>query len=147
MKKWQEERNYRRIRNEQGQIVANIITVDGVDVAASDEVYLAYSQADRRERYMTEEAEAGKVLSLDKLLEDHVPLESLGAEQAESAEESTIAKEEQETAEAQKVRLLLEKFIPAVRITTRTAERHPTHAITSQRGTSPLWERARMPLG
>lgn len=58
MKKWQEERNYRRIRNEQGQIVASIITVDGPDVAVSDEVYLAYSQADRRERYMTEEAEA-----------------------------------------------------------------------------------------
>ena len=106
MKKWQEERNYRRIRNELGQIVANIITVDGVDVEVSDEVYQAYAQADRRERYVIEEAEAGKMLSLDKLLEDHVPLESLGVEQAESAEETTIAREERETREKQKVRLV-----------------------------------------
>ena len=32
MKKWQEERNYRRIYNEAGEAIANIITVDGVDV-------------------------------------------------------------------------------------------------------------------
>lgn len=28
MKKWQEERNYRRIYNEAGEVIANIITVD-----------------------------------------------------------------------------------------------------------------------
>ena len=33
MKKWQEERNYRRIYNEAGEAIANIITVDGVDTA------------------------------------------------------------------------------------------------------------------
>ena len=46
-------------------IIINIITVDGVDVEVNDEVFLAYSQADRRERYITEEAEAGKLLSLE----------------------------------------------------------------------------------
>ena len=52
MKKWKEERNYRRIYNEAGEVIANIITVDGVDVEVAEDVYLAYSQADRRERYV-----------------------------------------------------------------------------------------------
>jgi hypothetical protein len=64
MKKWQETRNYRHIKDQNG-IIINIITVDGVDVEVNDEVFLAYSQADRRERYITEEAEAGKLLSLE----------------------------------------------------------------------------------
>ena len=55
MKKWQEERNYRRVRNEAGEVIANIITVDGMDVVVPEDVYLAYSQADRRERYIMEE--------------------------------------------------------------------------------------------
>jgi len=60
--------------------VRRVITVDGVDVEVSEEVFLAYSQADRRERYIAEEVEPGLVLSLDKLLEDGVPLEKLGVE-------------------------------------------------------------------
>lgn len=94
MKKWQEERNYRRIYNEAGEVIANIITVDGVDVEVAEDVYLAYSQADRRERYVREEMEAGKLLSLDKLLEDEVPLEPLGVELAPSAEDTTMEQEE-----------------------------------------------------
>lgn len=42
MKKWQEERNYRRVRNEGGEVIANIITVDGMDVEVPEDVYLAY---------------------------------------------------------------------------------------------------------
>ena len=65
MKKWQEERNYRRVRSEGGEVIANIITVDGMDVEVPEDVYLAYAQADRRERYITEEQSSGKLLSLD----------------------------------------------------------------------------------
>lgn len=93
MKKWQEERNYRRIYNEAGEVIANIITVDGVDVEVAEDVYLAYSQADRRERYVREEMEAGRLLSLDKLLEDDVPLELLGVELEPSAEDTTMEQE------------------------------------------------------
>lgn len=39
MEKWQESRNYRRIKNENGEVIANIITVDGVDVEVTEEVY------------------------------------------------------------------------------------------------------------
>ena len=52
MKKWQEKRNYRRIKDEHGHIIKNIITVDGVDVEVSEEVFLSYSQMERRERYI-----------------------------------------------------------------------------------------------
>ena len=93
MKKWQEERNYRRIRNEAGEVIANIITVDGMDVEVPEDVYRAYAQADRRERYVREEMETGKLLSLDKLLEDEVPLESLGVELGPSAEDTTLKQE------------------------------------------------------
>ena len=51
MKKWQESRNYRRVRDENGRVIANIITVDGIDVEVGEEVFLAYSQMERRERY------------------------------------------------------------------------------------------------
>lgn len=94
MKKWQEERNYRRVRNEAGEVIANIITVDGMDVEVPEDVYLAYSQADRRERYVREEMESGKLLSLDKLLEDEVPLEPLGVEMSPSAEDTAAEREE-----------------------------------------------------
>lgn len=94
MKKWQEERNYRRIRNEAGEVIANIITVDGMDVEVPEDVYQAYAQADRRERYVREEMEAGKLLSLDKLLEDDVPLEPLGVDLVPSAEDTSLEQEE-----------------------------------------------------
>ena len=70
MKKWQEERNYRRVRSEAGEVIANIITVDGMDVEVPEDVYLAYAQADRRERYITEEQSSGKLLSLEQMEED-----------------------------------------------------------------------------
>lgn len=94
MKKWQEERNYRRIRNEAGEVIANIITVDGMDVEVPEDVYRAYAQVDRRERYVREEMESGKLLSLDKLLEDDVPLEPLGVDLVPSAEDTTLEQEE-----------------------------------------------------
>ena len=84
MKNWKENRNYRRIKDESGAVIANIITVDGIDVEVTSEVFLAYSQSDRRERYIAEELEPGKLLSLDKLREDEVPLGELGVEQEPS---------------------------------------------------------------
>ena len=52
MEKWQENRNYRKIRDENGTVIANIITVDGRDVAVTEDVFAAYAQMDRRERYL-----------------------------------------------------------------------------------------------
>ena len=123
MKKWQEERNYRRARNEAGEVIANIITVDGMDVEVPEDVYRAYAQADRRERYVREEMEAGKLLSLDKLLEDEVPLESLGVELGPSAEDTTL---EQET--SSETALQLKKLTEALS-GLNTAERQLLQAL------------------
>lgn len=105
MKKWQENRNYRRLKDENGNVIANVITVDGVNVEVSEEVFLAYSQADRRERYIIEEVEPGKMLSLDKLLEDGVPLEKLGVEPERSAEDIMLGLEEISMADSYKAML------------------------------------------
>lgn len=94
MKKWQENRNYRRMKDENGAVIANIITVGDVNVEVSEKVFLAYSQADRRERYVMEEVEPVKKLSLDKLLKDGVPLEKLGVEPESSAEDRVLERED-----------------------------------------------------
>ncbi|WP_418680423.1 hypothetical protein [Agathobaculum sp.] len=54
MKKWQKDRNYKRVKDKDGNVVANIISVYGQDVKVSDEVFTAYSQMDRQERYAEE---------------------------------------------------------------------------------------------
>lgn len=43
MYNWKDTRNYRRFRDENGNVIANIIYVDGEEVAVSDEVYEAYT--------------------------------------------------------------------------------------------------------
>lgn len=107
MKKWQEERNYRRIYNEAGEVIANIITVDGVDVEVAEDVYLAYSQADRRERYVREEQFSGKILSLEQMAEDDLLPDYVGAEAAPSAEEEALEREQAQSLAERKEMLLL----------------------------------------
>lgn len=107
MKKWQESRNYRQIRNQSGEIIANIITVDGTDVEVPVDVYQAYAQADRRERYLLEEQSAGKSLSLEQMEEDDLLPGYVGAETAPSAEEMALERERaQELTERKQVLLL-----------------------------------------
>ena len=107
MKKWQESRNYRQVKNETGEIVSYIITVDGVDVEVREDVYRAYSQADRRERYLLEEQSSGKLLSLDQMAENDLLLSYVGAEAAPSAEDEVMDREQiRDLAEAKQVLLL-----------------------------------------
>ena len=87
MKNWQKNRNYKRIKDENGNVIANIITIDGIDVEVTEEVFLAYSQMDRRERYFFEENGVNKELSLEQMSQDRVQLSYVGAEMAPSAEE------------------------------------------------------------
>jgi hypothetical protein len=93
MKNWKESRNYRRIKDEHGKVIANIITVDGIDVEVSEEVFLAYSQADRRERYMTEDTPEGRVLSLDQMDEDEIQQAYVGGETVPSVEEQLLERQ------------------------------------------------------
>jgi RNA polymerase sigma factor (sigma-70 family) len=64
MQNWQKDRNYRKIKQSDG-ILRYIITIDDEDVEVTEEVFAAYSQADRRERYCAER-EARLLLSLEE---------------------------------------------------------------------------------
>ena len=88
MKNWQKDRNYRKYENSNGTFTY-VITVDGEDVEVGTEVYLAYSGADRQERYCAERY-AGRLLSLEGMDEDHVQLSYLTDEHMESAEDTAI---------------------------------------------------------
>ena len=77
MYNWKDTRNYRRFRDENGNVIANIIYVDGEEVAVSDEVYEAYASMDRRERYLTDESDTPQNLSFERCVEDCVPFELL----------------------------------------------------------------------
>ncbi len=88
MKYWQKKRNYRTKKNTDGTL-SYIITVDGQDVEVSPEVYKAYSQEDRRERYRAEREE-GLLLSLDRLAEDGMQLSYLTDMCVESAENTAL---------------------------------------------------------
>lgn len=85
MKRWQSSRNYRKIRRADGS-VKYIITVDGVDVEVTNDVFTVYSRMDRRERYLEERDSKVVFLSIDKMLEDgtnidkHIPKPSPSAE-------------------------------------------------------------------
>lgn len=70
MYNWKNERNYRRFRDENGNVIANMIYVDGKEVPVSDEVYEAYASMDRRERYLEEREGCEKPLSFEALLEE-----------------------------------------------------------------------------
>ena len=92
MKNWQKNRNYKRIKDKDGNVVANIITVFGQDVEVSDEIFDTYSQMDRRARYIGEDIPAESEISLERTIEDGIHIETL--ESAEpSAEEICIEHE------------------------------------------------------
>lgn len=95
MKKWQEECNYRRIKDSAGTVIANIIMIDGQNISVSNEVYEAYSQMGRQSRYQDEMRKKIPHVSLDKLADACVPIEEYMLEQSPSPEDICISREEQ----------------------------------------------------
>lgn len=98
MKNWQADRNYRKIRQPDGT-VKNLIFVDGQAVEVTDEVFVAYSQMDRHERYQEEQRE-DMVLSLERFAEDNMKLEFLTSDYVPSAEETVLAAEMEQERQA-----------------------------------------------
>lgn len=88
MKYWQKKRNYRKHTHLDGSITY-VITVDGQEIEVSAEVFAAYSQAGRRERYQAER-DSGRLLSLERLAEDEMQLSHLTDKHSESAEDMAI---------------------------------------------------------
>ena len=107
MKNWQKNRNYKRVKDKDGNVVANIITVFGQDVEVSDEIFDTYSQMDRHARYIGEDIPAENEISLERTMEDGIHIETL--ENAEpSAEEICIEHENAKMREEQA------KYLPIV---------------------------------
>lgn len=92
MKNWQKNRNYKRVRDKDGNVVANIINVFGQDVEVSDEVFAAYSQMDRQERYAEELLMAEREISWEYTREEGIHIETL--ENAEPSAEEICIKHE-----------------------------------------------------
>ena len=98
MKNWQKTRNYRRMKDENGNVIANVFTVFGEKIEVSDELFTVYAHMDAHERYIMEEAPRGKVFSLDKMAEDGMSVEAVSHQSTPNAEEILIAREnEQDT--------------------------------------------------
>lgn len=114
MYNWKNERNYRKIRDENGNVIANVIYVDGEEVSVSEEVYEAYASMDRRERYLEERDSERKPLSIDALLEEGYFEAALC--NAESLEDMTADK-------------LLIKRLNAVLATLDKADQEMIHAV------------------
>ena len=114
MYNWKDTRNYRRFRDENGNVIANIIYIDGEEVAVSDEVYEAYASMDRRERYLEERDNDDKPLSVDALLEEGYSEAALCS--AENLEDMIADK-------------LLVKRLHAVLETLTPADREMIHAV------------------
>ena len=104
MKKWQKNRNYKRIKDKDGNVVANIISVYGQDVKVSDEVFTAYSQMDRQERYAEELLMAEREISWEYTREEGIHIETL--ENAEPSAEEICIKHENVKMRAEQVKHL-----------------------------------------
>ena len=96
MSDWRKERDYRPVKDEDGNVVGGIITVDGREIEVSRDVYLAYSQADRRDRYVAEQYENGTLISLEYLQENHISLDRIRADLAPDAEEELLRRYDRE---------------------------------------------------
>ena len=104
MKKWQKDRNYKRVKDKDGNVVANIITVSGQDVEVSEKVFAAYSQMDRQERYAEELLMAEREISWEYTREEGIHIETL--ENAEPSAEEICIKHENVKMRAEQVKHL-----------------------------------------
>lgn len=104
MKNWQKNRNYKRVKDKDGNVVANIISVYGQDVKVSDEVFTAYSQMDRQERYAEELLMAEREISWEYTREEGIHIETL--ENAEPSAEEICIKHENVKMRAEQVKHL-----------------------------------------
>lgn len=93
MKNWKDECNFRRIKDKDGVAIANVIYIDGEAIEVTNEVYEAYAQMGRRERYLEEQMNEIPHVSLEKLMEADVPIDVYTNQQTPSAEDIIIEAE------------------------------------------------------
>ena len=104
MKKWQKDRNYKRVKDKNGNVIANVITVFGQNIEVSDEIFAVYSQMDRRARYIGEDIPAENEISLERTIEDGIHIET--PENAEPSAEEICIEHENEKVRAEQAKQL-----------------------------------------
>jgi RNA polymerase sigma factor (sigma-70 family) len=87
---WRKDMNYRRYENEDGTF-RYVIIIGNKEVEVGEKLYVAYSKAERRERY-EHERDVGKLLSLEQLFEDGTLPEQTSGQPGESAENIVLKK-------------------------------------------------------
>ena len=86
MYNWKDYRNYRKITQADGSF-KYLIRIDGTEYEVDFSVFRAYSKADRKERYFYEH-DGKKDVSIEMLMEKHVPAKVIFKDSLESAEET-----------------------------------------------------------
>lgn len=109
MKKWQEKNNYRRIRDDNGVVVENLIMTDGHSESVSEEFYQSYSQMNRQMVYLDKKEQKMAPVSLDSFAMRDISVDFYVIQYAPSAEEVVLEKERMA-----EQRLLLSKLLHAI---------------------------------
>ena len=98
MSNWKANRNYWKVKDEHGDVVAFIIEVEGV--------YHCYAKGDRRERYILSDQKKGRVLSLEQMAQDEVREDYVGIPSAPSCLDTLVEQEDEADLEAKKQKIL-----------------------------------------
>lgn len=109
MNHWRKSRNYRRVRDANGVVIACVISVDGEDVEVTEEIYEEYARIEHRERYLAEKDAEYGLVSLDELAERGV-----FAEAAHGGFVSGLDEDESERDARQRALACLNAALPAL---------------------------------
>lgn len=105
MKKWQEQCNYRKIKDSSGKVIDYMIRIGDSWISVAEDTYKLYAQMGRQERYQNEKTADVQVMSFEKLMEDHVPIDIYMVRHLPSAEDIAIAGENDKEQQALIARL------------------------------------------
>lgn len=83
---WKKARNYRKFQMPDGSVRC-VISADGIDIEVSADVFTEYARLDRYERYQ-EEKSAGKLLSIDRIMDEDAVMDICPAIIVKSAEDA-----------------------------------------------------------
>lgn len=106
MSNWKANRNYWKVNDAQGDVIAYVIEVEGREVKVSEEVFRCYAKGDRRERYILQDQKKGRILSLEQMTQDEVREDYVGVPSAPSCLDELIERESASEWDGKKQKLL-----------------------------------------
>ncbi len=106
MSNWKANRNYRKVKDEHGNVISFIIEVEGQEVKVDEEVYRCYAKEDRRERYIMQDQKKGRILSLGQMAQDEVRDDYVGIPSVPSCLDILVEREDEIDWETKKQKIL-----------------------------------------